>query len=181
MIFIIAINYEFKWDSQLTTSIRTKCSARERRILGSRLCQNAPFENEFDLIEAKGRGVNEQVNFGIYIRHLDKYEVEVFTVFTMQKQILFATNFWYHILEGRAITLWQRTHCELVNWLSRCMFGLQYDTATKSRASNHGDLQYGPVHSSCRCHHLHLLCWWYGDRPSCNLGLPGKRIRVWVG
>ena len=65
IIFIIAINYEFTFGPQLTTSIGTKCSARLRGILGSRLCQEAPFEDEFDLIEAKGRGVNEQVNFGI--------------------------------------------------------------------------------------------------------------------
>ena len=49
----------------MDTSIRAQCSARMRRILGSRLCQEAPFEDEFDLIKAKGRGVNEQVNFGI--------------------------------------------------------------------------------------------------------------------
>jgi hypothetical protein len=51
-----------------------------RVILGSRLCQEAPFKDEFDLIEAKDRGVNEQVNFRIYIRNLDKYEVEVHTI-----------------------------------------------------------------------------------------------------
>ena len=42
------------------------------------MCHEAPFEDEFDLIKAKGRGMNEQVNFGVYIRFLDKYEVEVF-------------------------------------------------------------------------------------------------------
>jgi len=89
IIFIIAINYEFTFGPQLTTSIRTKCSARMRVILGSRLCQEAPFEDEFDLIEAKGRGVNEQVNFGIYIRDLDKYEVEVLT---MQERISFTAK-----------------------------------------------------------------------------------------
>jgi hypothetical protein len=36
------------------------------------LYQEAPFEDEFNLIEAKCRGVGEQVNFGVYIRDLDK-------------------------------------------------------------------------------------------------------------
>ena len=61
-----------------------------RIILGSRLCQEAPFEDEFDLIEAKGKGVNEQVSFGIYITDLDKYEAEVLT---MQERIVIAVNF----------------------------------------------------------------------------------------
>jgi hypothetical protein len=60
-----------------------------RVILGSRLCQEAPFEDEFDLFQAKGRGVNEQINYGIYIRDLDKYEVEVLT---MQERILFVAK-----------------------------------------------------------------------------------------
>ena len=47
--------------------------------------QETPFNDDFDLIEAKGRGVNEQVYFGIYIRDLDKYEKEVLT---MHKQTL---------------------------------------------------------------------------------------------
>ena len=37
----------------MATSIRAQCNARLRGILGSRLCQEAPFEDEFDLIEAK--------------------------------------------------------------------------------------------------------------------------------
>jgi hypothetical protein len=49
-------------------------------ILGSRLCEEAPFEDKFNLIKAKGRDVNEQVYFGVYIRILNKYEVEVFTM-----------------------------------------------------------------------------------------------------
>ena len=96
----------------MDTSINVQCSARMRGILGSTLCQEAPFENEFDVIEAKCRGVNEQVNFGVYIGDLDKYEVEVFT---MQERISFAAKLGYHVLEGRVITLGQRTHCELIN------------------------------------------------------------------
>jgi hypothetical protein len=61
-----------------------------RVILGSRLCQETLFENEFDLIEAKGRGVIEKVNLGVYIRDLDKYEVEMLT---MHEQILFEAKF----------------------------------------------------------------------------------------
>ena len=64
----------------MTTSIRTKYSARMRVILGSRLYLEAPFENDFDLIESKDRGVDEQVNFGVYIKDLHKYEVEVLTM-----------------------------------------------------------------------------------------------------
>jgi hypothetical protein len=66
------------------------------------LYQEAPFENEFDLIETKSRSVNEQVNFGVYIRDLDKYEVEVFIV---QEQISFVAKLWYHIFESPTITL----------------------------------------------------------------------------
>jgi hypothetical protein len=77
IIFIIAINYEFTFGTKLTTFIMIKCSARMRVIQGSRLCQEAPFENEFNLIEFKSRDVNEQVNFRVYIRDLDKYEVDV--------------------------------------------------------------------------------------------------------
>ena len=41
-----------------------------RVILESRLCQEAPFEDEFDLMEAKSKGVNEQINFRVYTRTL---------------------------------------------------------------------------------------------------------------
>jgi hypothetical protein len=60
-----------------------------RGILRSRLYQEAPFEDEFNLIEAKCRGVDEQVNFRVYIRNLDKYEVELLT---MQERISFAAK-----------------------------------------------------------------------------------------
>ena len=50
------------------------------------MCQETPFEDEFHLIEARCRGVNEQVNVGVYIRDLDKDEVEVLA---MQERILF--------------------------------------------------------------------------------------------
>ena len=115
---------------------------------------------------------------GVYIRDLNKYEVEVLTV---QERIAFAAKIWYHILKGWANTPGHGTHCESVNWLNKCRFGLQHDYATKSRAWNHGDLHYGPVHSSCRCRHLYLFCWRCGGRPSRSLGLLGSRIRVWVG
>ena len=45
----------------MATSIRAQCNTRLRGILGSRLYQEAPLEDEFDLIEAKCQGVNEQV------------------------------------------------------------------------------------------------------------------------
>ena len=63
IIFIIAKNYAFTKGSKESRFIMAQCSARLRGILGSRLCQEAPFEDKFDLIEAKFWGVNEQVNF----------------------------------------------------------------------------------------------------------------------
>jgi hypothetical protein len=39
-----------------------------------------PFEDEFDFIEAKCRGVNEQVYFRIQIKNLDIDVVEIFTI-----------------------------------------------------------------------------------------------------
>ena len=61
----------------MTISIRTQCSARMKGFLGSKLCQEAPFDDEFDLIEAKDMGMDKQVNFEVYIRDLNIYEVEV--------------------------------------------------------------------------------------------------------
>ena len=74
----------------MATSIRAQCSARLRGILGSRLCQEAPFKDEFDLIEAKCRGVNEQVNARVYIRDLNKDEIDVLT---MKERITFEAEF----------------------------------------------------------------------------------------
>ena len=37
----------------MATSIDAQYSPRPRGILGSRLCQETPLKNEFDLIEAK--------------------------------------------------------------------------------------------------------------------------------
>ena len=46
----------------------------------SRLCQEPPLEDEFDLIEAKYQDVNEQINVKMYIENFDKNEVDVFTM-----------------------------------------------------------------------------------------------------
>jgi hypothetical protein len=46
----------------------------------STLCQEPPLEDEFDLIEAKCQGMNEQINVMIYIGNLDKNEIEVLTI-----------------------------------------------------------------------------------------------------
>ena len=43
----------------MATYIKAQCSTRPRGILGSRLCEDGPLKDEFDLIEAKCRGVNE--------------------------------------------------------------------------------------------------------------------------
>ena len=64
----------------MATSIMEQCSARLRGILGSRLCQEPPFEDEFDFIEAEFWGVNNQVNVGVYTRDFDKDDVEVLTM-----------------------------------------------------------------------------------------------------
>ena len=59
----------------MTTPIKAQYSVRPGRILGSRMCEEAPLKDEFDLIEAKGRGVNEQVNVRIQIKDLDEDEI----------------------------------------------------------------------------------------------------------
>lgn len=41
------------------------------------MCQEVPFQDEFDLIEAKCWGVNEQVNVKVCIRNLNKDAVQV--------------------------------------------------------------------------------------------------------
>ena len=64
----------------MATSIKAQCSTKPRGILRSRMCQEGPFEDEFDLIQAKCRGVNEQVNIMIYIGNLDKMEIQVLTM-----------------------------------------------------------------------------------------------------
>jgi hypothetical protein len=74
----------------MTTFIRTQCSVKLRGRLESRWYQETHSEYKFNLIEAKYQGMNEQLNFGIYIRDLDKYKVEVLT---MQERILFAAKF----------------------------------------------------------------------------------------
>jgi hypothetical protein len=45
--------------------------------------------DEFDLIEAKCHGVNEQVNFRVYIRNLNKNEEEMLT---MHEKLLFVAK-----------------------------------------------------------------------------------------
>jgi hypothetical protein len=42
--------------------------------------RTSPLKDEFDLIEAKGGGVNEQVNVMIQIKDIDKNEIEVLTM-----------------------------------------------------------------------------------------------------
>lgn len=64
----------------MATSIKTQCSTRPGRILGSRMCQKTFLVDEFDLIEAKCQDINEQINVKIYIENLDKNEVDVLTI-----------------------------------------------------------------------------------------------------
>jgi hypothetical protein len=76
------------------------------------LCQKTPFEDEFDFIEAKCRGVNKQIHFRIQIRNLNEDVIERLTILI---RISFAAEFGNHIQEVCAITLWKRTHCHLVD------------------------------------------------------------------
>ena len=99
----------------MATSMRAQYSARLRGILGSRLCQEPPFEDEFDLIEAKCRGVNEQIHFRIQIRNLDENVIQMLTI---QIKISFAAELGNHIQEVCAVALWKRIDCHLVDrWL----------------------------------------------------------------
>jgi hypothetical protein len=49
-------------------------------ILGSKVYQKTPFDDEFDSIEAKYRGVSKQVHFRIQIRNLDEDVVKMITI-----------------------------------------------------------------------------------------------------
>ena len=49
----------------MAASIKAQYNTRPEKILGSKMCQEALFEDEFDLIEAKYRGVNKHVNVRI--------------------------------------------------------------------------------------------------------------------
>ena len=115
----------------MTTSMKAQCSIRPKKNIGSRMCKEAPLKNEFDLIDVKGRGMNEQINVKIQIRDLNKDEVEVLT---MYKRVSLAAKLGYRIFKGQAIILGHKTHCELVNKLCRCKFGLQHVNTTKSKA-----------------------------------------------
>ena len=58
------------------------------------MCQKAPFKDEFDFIEAKCWGVNEQIHLRIQIRNLDEDVIEMLTIHI---RILFAAEFGNHI------------------------------------------------------------------------------------
>jgi hypothetical protein len=76
------------------------------------LCQKTPFEDEFDFVEAKCRGVNELIHFHIQIRNLDEDVIQMLTILI---RIFFAAELGNHIQEVCAIALWKRTHCHLVD------------------------------------------------------------------
>ena len=98
--------------SIIGTSIRTQYIGRLIWISRSKLCQKTPFEDEFNFIEAKRRGVNEQIHFRIQIINLDK---DVIQIFTIHIRILFATELGNHIQQIYAIALWKKTHCHMVD------------------------------------------------------------------
>ena len=75
------------------------------------MCQKTSLHYEFDLIEAKCRGVNEQVNMKIYIETLKNDLM----VFTMYKVFLVVIKFRYHFFKGQTIIFESRVHCLLVN------------------------------------------------------------------
>ena len=64
------------------------------------LCQKTPFEDEFDLIKAKCRGVNEQLHFRIQIENLDE---DVIQMLRIQIKIVFAAEPRNHIKKNCAI------------------------------------------------------------------------------
>lgn len=64
----------------MATSIKTQCNARPVGILENRKCQKVPLKDEFDIIEAKGGGVNEQVYIRIQISDLDKNKEKMLTM-----------------------------------------------------------------------------------------------------
>ena len=65
------------WWPKVTNRYVWATFTRTRTHKGEGLRQT---EDEFDLIEAKYGGVNEQVVVRVYIRDLDKNEVEVLTI-----------------------------------------------------------------------------------------------------
>ena len=97
----------------MDTYIKSYCSARLSRILGSRVCQETFLHDEFDLIETKCRGVHEQIHFRIQIRNLDE---DVIHMLTAHVRILFATEFGNHVQEVCTVAFWNRTDCHLVDW-----------------------------------------------------------------
>ena len=56
----------------LTTSMRRLSKPRPARSLGRCMCQEASLENEFNLIEAKGWGMDKQVHIGSKLETLMK-------------------------------------------------------------------------------------------------------------
>ena len=79
------------------------------------MCQETSLHDEFDLIEAKCRGVYERIYICIQIRNLDE---DVIQMLTIHIRIAFAAELGNHIQEVCAVALWKRAHCHLVDgWL----------------------------------------------------------------
>jgi hypothetical protein len=75
------------------------------------MCQEASLQNEFDIIEAKCRGVYEQIYIRIQIRNLDE---DVIRLLTIHIRISFAAELGNHIQEVCAIALWKGNHIQEV-------------------------------------------------------------------
>ena len=97
--------------STIGISIRDQCIGRLIWSLRSMLCQKTPFEDEFDLIKAKRRGVNEQLHFRIQIENLDE---DVIQMLRIQIKIVFAAEPRNNIQKNCAIAFWIRIQCYLV-------------------------------------------------------------------
>ena len=103
---------KFIGGQHLTTSMKRLSKIRPARSLGRCMCQEASLENEFNLIEAKGWGVDKQVHIRIQIGDFDEDVVEVLTILI---GIPLAAKLRNHISEVCAIALQEGAHGDLVD------------------------------------------------------------------
>jgi hypothetical protein len=152
---------------------------KSRTSLDGRMCQKATIKDEFDLVETKSRSVYEHINFGIKVRNLDKYVVEVFII---QIGIAAAPKLDNLIFEGRASRVQVQAYCHLVNGICTKRFHVQQDNTTESREGDHSQLQYRSLHGGSRSNILLVFCWGFNAWASSSLGfLCGRNVVGVVG
>ena len=108
----MGVHNKFIGDQHLTTSMRRLSKPGPARSLGRCMCQEASFENEFNLIEAKGWSVDKQVHIRIQIGNFDEDVVEVLTILI---GIPLAAELRNCISEVCAIALREGAHGDLVD------------------------------------------------------------------